>query len=215
MTARRTGPRATKGSKTASRTPRARTKTDRAKKATARKESGTSRSQARGSGRSGARKTGAKNAVSKKSTSKKTVRKKAASGKSAPKKTAKKQAARKRAAAKPSASQPARKAAPTRTTARARPTSPRGFRIAATRAREVGTIGRAFTQARAAVLELSGELRVGDWIAVRGATTDFTQQVESLRLDGQPVEGAGAGDTVGIATSERTRVGDRVERLDP
>lgn len=56
---------------------------------------------------------------------------------------------------------------------------------------------------------------MGDWIAVRGNTTDFTQRVESLRLDDRAVPSGDAGDVVGIATQARTRVGDRVERLDP
>ena len=219
MTARRKGPRATRGSKTSSGSPRARTKTGAGKKAPARKKPAASRSETGDAKRSPARKAAASTSASpsgsragsQKARRKKSGAKNAARKKSLRKKTVRKKAVRKKA----TAPKPKRKKTARNNAARARPTSPRAFRIAATRAREVGTIGRAYTRALAAVLELSGELRVGDWIAVRGATTDFTQRVASLHLEGRSVENAGAGDTVGIATSERTRVGDRVERLDP
>ncbi len=213
MTARRTGPRAKKGSKTASRTQRAQTKAgvrkkiSTRKKAPARKKKPSRKNAASPRGTRGASKARVRKKSPRKAASKrKPVRKKSASGS--------------RAARKPAAKQSARGKSARRTAAAAKPggprvAGPRGFRIAATRSREIGRIDQAFARASAAVLELSGELRVGDWIAVRGPTTDFTQRVESLRLDDAPVDSAGAGETVGIATRLRTRVGDRVERLDP
>ncbi|MCW1309990.1 MAG: translation initiation factor IF-2 subunit gamma, partial [Candidatus Nanoarchaeia archaeon] len=38
-----------------------------------------------------------------------------------------------------------------------------------------------------------GELKVGDLIRIKGATTDFTQKVESMQIEKKPVEKAGAG----------------------
>ena len=191
MTARRTGPRAKRGSKSASRAKRAQAKP-------------------------GAGNTGPARKKATASTEKSRVRKKSPSVAAAKKRTArKKPIAARRAGKKPATKESARGTAAAAKPRARRGVSPRGFRIAATRSRELGRIGQAFRQARAAVLELSGELRIGDWIAVRGPTTDFTQRVESLRLDDAPVDSAGAGDTVGIATRDRTRVGDRVERLDP
>ena len=119
-------------------------------------------------------------------------------------------AARKRVQKQPPSGTPA----PARGARQAGERVPR-FRIAATRAREIGRIAHHYAAAGAATMSLTGVLRVGDWVAVRGHTTDVVERVVSLRIDDRDVPDAAAGDTVGIAFTARVRRGDRVDRLDP
>jgi len=80
--------------------------------------------------------------------------------------------------------------------------------------KEVGRVDRYFRKVGVAALELTGDLSIGDRIRFSGATTDFEMVVESMQIDLNPVEGAGAGDDVGIKVPERVRPSDSVIRLD-
>ena len=60
---------------------------------------------------------------------------------------------------------------------------------------------------------LTGDLSIGDSIRIQGATTDIDMTVESMQIDLEPVESAGAGDDVGIKVPERVRPNDRVIRV--
>ena len=80
--------------------------------------------------------------------------------------------------------------------------------------KEVGRVDRYFRKVGVAALELTGDLSIGDRIRFSGATTDFEMDVESIQIDLNPVESAGAGDDVGIKVPERVRPNDSVFRLD-
>ncbi len=67
----------------------------------------------------------------------------------------------------------------------------------------------------AGVKVTDGELRVGDTIHVKGHTSDFTQQVESMQVEGQSVDVVRAGDDVGIKTLEHAREHDEVFKVTP
>lgn len=58
-----------------------------------------------------------------------------------------------------------------------------------------------------------GELKVGDTIHVRGHTSDFTQQIDSMQVDNQPVETARAGEDVGIKVVHYAREHDEVYKV--
>lgn len=79
---------------------------------------------------------------------------------------------------------------------------------------EIGQVMHFFSKINVAALELTGDLSVGDTIRVRGHTTDFTQLVESMQIDRNPVEEATAGQQVGIVVKEHARPGDSVFRMD-
>jgi putative protease len=78
---------------------------------------------------------------------------------------------------------------------------------------EVGRVDRYFRKVGVAALELTGDLSIGDRIRFSGATTDFEMDVESMQIDLNPVESAGAGDDIGIKVPERVRPNDSVVRL--
>ncbi len=78
---------------------------------------------------------------------------------------------------------------------------------------EVGRVMDYFARIGVAGVELTGRLRVGDRIRIRGHTTDLEQVVESMQIDRQAVPEAGPGAKVGIKVVDRCRPGDRVYRL--
>ena len=80
---------------------------------------------------------------------------------------------------------------------------------------EVGRVQSFFRKPSVAALVLTGDLSIGDSIRIQGATTDIEMTVESMQINLEPVETAGAGDDVGIKVPERVRPNDSVVRLSP
>ena len=78
---------------------------------------------------------------------------------------------------------------------------------------EVGRVDRYFRKVGVAALELTGDLSIGDRIRFSGATTNFEMDVDSMQIDLNPVESAGAGDDVGSKVPERVRPNASVVRL--
>lgn len=79
---------------------------------------------------------------------------------------------------------------------------------------KVGTVSHYYGAIGVAGIELQDELKVGDTVHIVGHTTDFTQTVDSMQIDHEPVETAGRGDSIGVALVERARVNDEVYRVD-
>ena len=78
---------------------------------------------------------------------------------------------------------------------------------------EVGRVQSYFRKPGVAAMVLTGDLSIGDSIRIQGATTDIDMTVESMQINLEPVESAGAGDDVGIKVPERVRPNDRVIRV--
>ena len=78
---------------------------------------------------------------------------------------------------------------------------------------EIGEITHFFSKISVAVIELNGELKVGDRIKFSGATTDFEQDVVSMQIEHNNIDEASPGDSVGMKVKERVRKGDKVFKL--
>jgi selenocysteine-specific translation elongation factor len=74
----------------------------------------------------------------------------------------------------------------------------------------VGTVTDFFAHPVVAGIELTGTLKVGDKIHIKGHTSDLELVVNSMQIDRVDVSQAKAGDSVGIKVSERVRRGDKV-----
>ncbi|MEJ2718434.1 MAG: translation elongation factor-like protein [Deltaproteobacteria bacterium] len=61
---------------------------------------------------------------------------------------------------------------------------------------------------------MSGRVKVGDTISIKGATTDFEQKIDSMQIENKSVEEAAGGDAIGIKVAERVRPGDEVFLVD-
>lgn len=77
---------------------------------------------------------------------------------------------------------------------------------------KVGEVKHYFTNIGVGVVELGDELQLGDKIAIKGATTNLTQTVNSMQIDEEDVEAAGQGDSIGLKVKNRVREGDTVFR---
>ncbi|MDD5748823.1 MAG: translation elongation factor-like protein [Actinomycetota bacterium] len=64
--------------------------------------------------------------------------------------------------------------------------------------KEVGKVNHFFNKISVAAVELTGNLKVGDTIHIKGHSSDLTQKVESMQIEHDQVETAGPGDSVGI-----------------
>ncbi|MBS3070801.1 translation elongation factor-like protein [Candidatus Pacearchaeota archaeon] len=76
--------------------------------------------------------------------------------------------------------------------------------------KEVGRISTYFKDVGVAAIELTGDLKVGDTIHVKGHTTDFKQKVSSMQIDRKNVQSAKKKQHIGIKISDRVRPNDAV-----
>lgn len=78
---------------------------------------------------------------------------------------------------------------------------------------KIGTVSHFFDKVSVAAIKLEGDLKVGDTIRIKGATTDFTEPVESMQINREDVQEAGPGDEIGIKVSEKVRPNDDVYKV--
>ncbi len=79
---------------------------------------------------------------------------------------------------------------------------------------EIGRITHYFAKINVGILEMTkGELSVTDTIHVKGRTTDFYQNIQSMQVDHSPVESAKSGDLVGIKVENSVREKDLVFKV--
>ena len=80
---------------------------------------------------------------------------------------------------------------------------------------EIGKVKDFFARPVVAGIDVTGTLKVGDTIHIKGHTTDIEMAVTSMQIDNKNVELAGNGDSVGIKVPDRVRPGDTVYRVTP
>ena len=79
---------------------------------------------------------------------------------------------------------------------------------------KIGVVEHFFTNVSVAAIKITdGELKIGDTIHIVGAHTDFTQKIESMEIDRNPVQAVKSGDDVGIKVKDRVREHDIVYKL--
>lgn len=78
----------------------------------------------------------------------------------------------------------------------------------------IGEVLKFFSKVGVAAIKLTeGTLRVGDRIKIKGQSTDFEDQVQSLQIDNQPVEKAEAGQMIGVKVKDRVREKDLIYKI--
>ena len=78
----------------------------------------------------------------------------------------------------------------------------------------IGNISDFFSRPVVAGISLSGTLKVGDKIKIKGHTTDLEFSVDSMQIDGKSVQEAKSGESVGIKVPDRVRKGDAVYKAE-
>ena len=76
--------------------------------------------------------------------------------------------------------------------------------------KKIGKITHYFSKIGVAVVELEDTIKVGDKIRIKGSTTDFTQTVDSMQIEHEQVQEAGAGQSIGLKVVDKVREGDEV-----
>ncbi len=78
----------------------------------------------------------------------------------------------------------------------------------------LGSVIKFFEKTSVAAVKLDfGDLAVGDTIHVKGNTTDFTQKIEAMEFDHQPVQKAMRGQFTGIKLSQPAKPFDLVYKV--
>lgn len=81
------------------------------------------------------------------------------------------------------------------------------------RLEQIGSIGNYYSKISVAVIDLTGKIAVGDTIRLKGATTDFSQKVDSMQIEHANVQNAGPGQSIGLKVVDKVRKGDLVYKI--
>lgn len=77
----------------------------------------------------------------------------------------------------------------------------------------IGKVSDFFAHPVVAGIELTGPVKVGDKIKIKGHTTDLELTVDSMQVDNENVTEAKKGDSIGIKVPDRVRAGDDVYKI--
>lgn len=77
----------------------------------------------------------------------------------------------------------------------------------------IGEVIDFFSRPVVAAIRLSGRLKVGDTIHLKGHTTDLQFPLTSMQIHNQNVSEAKPGDDVGIKVPEKVRRGDKLYKV--
>lgn len=76
--------------------------------------------------------------------------------------------------------------------------------------KEIGRVSGYFSHVEVAAIKLSGALKVGEKVHIKGHTTDFETKIGSIQIEHKSVKEAKKGDHIGIKVSEKVRPNDAV-----
>lgn len=77
----------------------------------------------------------------------------------------------------------------------------------------IGKVTHYFPHVRAAVVKLKAPLAVGETVKIKGHTTDFVQNINSMQIDRVPITKAKKGDEIGLLVDSRVRQHDAVYKV--
>ncbi len=78
---------------------------------------------------------------------------------------------------------------------------------------EIGKVSDFFSRPVVAGISLTGSIKTGDTMKIKGHTTDLEFVVGSMQIDNVNVEEAKSGDSIGIKVPDRVRPGDHVYKV--
>lgn len=78
----------------------------------------------------------------------------------------------------------------------------------------VGKITHYYSKIDVAIVELEGDLQVGDNISIEGTTTNIQQVIDSMQIEHEPVKIAHRGDAIGLKVKDKVRPGDVVYKVE-
>lgn len=78
---------------------------------------------------------------------------------------------------------------------------------------EVGKVSDFFAHPVVAGVDMTGTLKTGEKIHIKGHTTDIEMVIGSMQINNENVTEAVSGDSVGIKVPDRVRAGDTVYKV--
>jgi selenocysteine-specific translation elongation factor len=78
---------------------------------------------------------------------------------------------------------------------------------------EIGRVGDFFARPVVAGIDLTGTVKVGDKVHIKGHTTDLEFTIESMQINNVNVTTAKRGDSIGVKVPDRCRSGDTVYKV--
>lgn len=80
--------------------------------------------------------------------------------------------------------------------------------------KRIGVVTHYFGKITVAIIKIEKEgLKVGDTVHIKGRTSDFIQEIESMELEHKAIQKAKVGESIGIKVSEHAREGDVVYKV--
>lgn len=79
--------------------------------------------------------------------------------------------------------------------------------------KEIGEIFSYYSNIGVAAVKLTGTLKKGDKIRIKGHTTNFEQIAGSMQIEHKKVDSAKKGDDLGIKVDDRVRPGDKIYKV--
>ncbi len=76
--------------------------------------------------------------------------------------------------------------------------------------KEIGIVSSYFSHIGVAAIKLSGKLKIGEKIHIKGTTTDFETKVKEMQIEHKSVKEAKKGDHIGIKVPDKVRPNDKV-----
>lgn len=77
----------------------------------------------------------------------------------------------------------------------------------------IGKISHFYPKISVAVVELEDTLKVGDKISIERESGSFEQTIDSMEIEHEKVQEAGAGQSIGLKVNEKTREGAKVYKI--
>jgi translation elongation factor EF-1alpha len=78
---------------------------------------------------------------------------------------------------------------------------------------EIGTVTHYYGNISVAIIQLSGALKVGETIHIKGHSDDFSQEISSMQIEHKDVPEAKSGDAIGIKVIQKTHPNDKVFKV--
>jgi putative protease len=79
---------------------------------------------------------------------------------------------------------------------------------------ELGKVTHYFSKIGVAAIQIAQDtLRVGDTIHFKGHTSDFSQKIDSMQIDGKSVTEATIGESIGLRVKDHAREHDQVFKV--
>ena len=77
----------------------------------------------------------------------------------------------------------------------------------------IGTITHYYSKIGVAIVDVSDCVSVGDKVKIKGHSTEFEQDIDSIQVDHGTVNEANKNDVIGLKVNDKVREGDKLYKI--